>query len=197
MILWELRKQLQPDLGLIAFKQYLACLDGELEERREEPVRLEVEESIDRYVLDLLVRELKISEAEVYPLPGPLDLTGLFGIGALDRPELKYPKFIAGTHRDLAEVESASPPDIFAALRERDVLLHHPYDSFSTSVQAFLEQVHLECLDVLDVSTSRVTASRVPGCAVPAPTAVDDAPSDGTDATSGAEQVPGDDDETR
>ncbi len=71
---------------------------------------LEVEESIDQYVLDLLVRELKISEAEVYPLPGPLDLHGLFGIGALDRPELKYPKFIAGTHRDLAEVESASAP---------------------------------------------------------------------------------------
>ncbi|HEY9394714.1 MAG TPA: polyphosphate kinase 1, partial [Nocardioides sp.] len=64
----------------------------------------------------------------------------LFGIASLDRPELKFPKFIAGTHRDLAEVESASAPDIFAALRERDVLLHHPYDSFSTSVQAFLEQ---------------------------------------------------------
>ncbi|RFU85768.1 RNA degradosome polyphosphate kinase [Streptomyces triticagri] len=119
----------------------LQALEKELMRRRfGPPVRLEVEESIDQYVLDLLIRELKISEAEVYPLPGPLDLTGLFGIGGLDRPELKYPKFIAGTHRDLAEVESASAPDIFAALRERDVLLHHPYDSFSTSVQAFLEQ---------------------------------------------------------
>lgn len=119
----------------------LQALEKELLRRRfGPPVRLEVEESIDPYVLDLLVRELKISDAEVYPLPGPLDLTGLFGISALDRPELKYPKFVAGTHRDLAEVESASPPDIFAALRERDVLLHHPYDSFSTSVQAFLEQ---------------------------------------------------------
>ncbi|TPQ16361.1 RNA degradosome polyphosphate kinase [Streptomyces sporangiiformans] len=119
----------------------LQALEKELMRRRfGPPVRLEVEESIDRYVLDLLVRELKITEAEVYPLPGPLDLTGLFGIGRLDRPELKYPKFVAGTHRDLAEVESASAPDIFAALREHDVLLHHPYDSFSTSVQAFLEQ---------------------------------------------------------
>ncbi|GHA09390.1 polyphosphate kinase [Streptomyces echinoruber] len=119
----------------------LQALEKELMRRRfGPPVRLEVEESIDREVLDLLVRELKISEAEVYPLPGPLDLTGLFRIAALDRPELKYPKFVAGTHRDLAEVESASPPDIFAALRSRDVLLHHPYDSFSTSVQAFLEQ---------------------------------------------------------
>ncbi len=119
----------------------LQALEKELMRRRfGPPVRLEVEESIDRYVLDLLIRELKISEAEVYPLPGPLDLTGLFNVSSLDRPELKYQKFVAGTHRDLAEVESASAPDIFAALRERDVLLHHPYDSFSTSVQAFLEQ---------------------------------------------------------
>ena len=119
----------------------LQALEKELMRRRfGPPVRLEVEESIDPYVLNLLRRELKVSEAEVYPLPGPLDLTGLFGISRLDRPELKYPKFVAGTHRDLAEVESASAPDIFAALRERDVLLHHPYDSFSTSVQAFLEQ---------------------------------------------------------
>ncbi len=120
----------------------LQALEKELMRRRfGPPVRLEVEESIDKDVLDLLVRELKISEAEVYPLPGPLDLTGLFAIAGLDRPELKYPKFVAGTHRDLAEVESASAPDIFAALRGgHDVLLHHPYDSFSTSVQAFLEQ---------------------------------------------------------
>ena len=120
----------------------LQALEKELMRRRfGPPVRLEVEETIDPYVLDLLVRELKISDAEVYPLPGPLDLTGLSGIvNAMELPELKYPKYIAGTHRDLAEVESASAPDIFAALRERDVLLHHPYDSFSTSVQAFLEQ---------------------------------------------------------
>ncbi|CAM5405238.1 Polyphosphate kinase [Streptomyces fumanus] len=97
----------------------LQALEKELMRRRfGPPVRLEVEESIDREVLDLLVRELKIGEAEVYPLPGPLDLTGLFRIHGLDRPELKYPKFVAGTHRDLAEVESASAPDVFAALRE-------------------------------------------------------------------------------
>ncbi|NLU68027.1 RNA degradosome polyphosphate kinase [Streptomyces sp. HNM0574] len=120
----------------------LQALEKELMRRRfGPPVRLEVEESIDPYVLDLLVRELKITEAEVYPLPGPLDLSGLSGVvRAMDRPDLKYPKFVAGTHRDLATVESAQAPDIFAALRERDVLLHHPYDSFSTSVQAFLEQ---------------------------------------------------------
>ncbi|NEA56708.1 RNA degradosome polyphosphate kinase [Streptomyces sp. SID13666] len=119
----------------------LQALERELMRRRfGPPVRLEVEESIAPRVLDLLVHELKMKHTEVYPLPGPLDLTGLFAIAGLDRPELKYPKYIAGTHRDLAEVESASAPDIFAALRERDVLLHHPYDSFSTSVQTFLDQ---------------------------------------------------------
>ncbi|MFD5320611.1 RNA degradosome polyphosphate kinase [Streptomyces sp. NPDC127098] len=119
----------------------LQALEKELLRRRfGPPVRLEVEDSVDPRVLDRLVRELKISREEVFTLPSPLDLTGLGSIAALDRPELKYPKFVAGTHRDLAEVESASAPDIFAALRQRDVLLHHPYDSFSTSVQAFLEQ---------------------------------------------------------
>jgi polyphosphate kinase len=119
----------------------LQALEKELLRRRfGPPVRLEVEESIDPEMLNLLIRELKISRDEVFAVPGPLDLTGLRAIAAQDRPELKYRKFVAGTHRDLAEVESASAPDIFAALRTRDVLLHHPYDSFSTSVQAFLEQ---------------------------------------------------------
>ncbi|MDX6347719.1 MAG: polyphosphate kinase [Streptomyces sp.] len=119
----------------------LQALEKELMRRRfGPPVRLEVEESISPTALDTLVHELKIEDAEVYPLPGPLDLTGLFAVASQDRPELKYPKFVAGTHRDLAEVESAHAPDIFAALRERDVLLHHPYDSFSTSVQSFLDQ---------------------------------------------------------
>ncbi|MFC9425762.1 RNA degradosome polyphosphate kinase [Streptomyces sp. NPDC056987] len=105
------------------------------------PVRLEVEESIDPFLLDLLVRELNITEAEVFALPGPLDLTGLLGLADQDRPELKYPAFVAGTACDvLSDVTSASQPDILAVMRERDVLLHHPYDSFAASVQAFLEQ---------------------------------------------------------
>ncbi|MDI2131737.1 RNA degradosome polyphosphate kinase [Yinghuangia seranimata] len=119
----------------------LQALERELMRRRfGPPVRLEVEESIDPMVLDLLVRELGIAEKEVYPLPGPLDLTGLHAIADLDRPELKYRKFVAGTHRDLAEVETAHSADVFSAMRKRDVLVHHPYDSFATSVQAFLEQ---------------------------------------------------------
>ncbi|MBY9074950.1 RNA degradosome polyphosphate kinase [Nocardioides sp. WL0053] len=119
----------------------LAALEKELLRRRfGPPVRLEVEESIDDHVLELLVSELDVSGAEVFRLPGPLDLRGLNGIADLDRADLKFPAFVPSAHTALAEVESASPVDVFSALQRRDVLLHHPYDSFSTSVQRFIEQ---------------------------------------------------------
>ena len=119
----------------------LQALERELMRRRfGPPVRLEVEQSIDPHVLDLLISELGVAEPEVFRLPGPLDLTGLWGIYALDRDDLKQPQFVPKTSRELADVESASEPDIFSVVKERDVLVHHPYDSFSTSVQLFLEQ---------------------------------------------------------
>ncbi|MGC5627540.1 RNA degradosome polyphosphate kinase [Georgenia sp. Z1344] len=119
----------------------LQALEKELSRRRFGPaVRLEVEEHISERVLDLLARELGVGEQEIYRLPAPLDLTGLNVIHDLDRPHLKYPKYVPVTAAGLAKVESANPTDIFAAIRERDVLLHHPYDSFSTSVQQFLQQ---------------------------------------------------------
>ena len=119
----------------------LAALEKELLRRRfGPPVRLEVEESIAPAVLELLVSELGISDDEVFRLPGPLDLRGLHGIAELAREDLKYPAFVPTTHPSLAEVESAAPVDVFKATRERNVLLHHPYDSFATSVQRFLEQ---------------------------------------------------------
>ena len=91
-------------------------------------------------MLELLVSELDITEKEVFHLPGPLDLRGLFSLTNIDRAELKYPAFLPSTHPHLAEVETANPADMFAALKHRDVLLHHPYDSFATSVQRFIEQ---------------------------------------------------------
>ena len=76
----------------------------------------------------------------MFKLDGPLDLTGLHDIADLAREDLRYPSFIPATHPYLAEVESASPVDVFKATQRRDVLLHHPYDSFATSVQRFIEQ---------------------------------------------------------
>ncbi len=119
----------------------LQAMEKELLRRRfGPPVRLELAGGISSRIRELLVRELGVVEEEVYELDGPLDLTGLNVIADIDRAELHYPPFIPTTHRQLAEVESAMPGDVFAAIRERDVLLHHPYDSFSTSVQTFLEQ---------------------------------------------------------
>jgi polyphosphate kinase len=119
----------------------LKALEKELLRRRfGPPVRLEVEESMDPTVLDLLVSELGVSRDEVSTLQGPLDLRGLHSIADLPREDLKYPAFLPVTHPQLAEVETAKPVDVFDAVRRQDVLLHHPYDSFATSVQRFLEQ---------------------------------------------------------
>ncbi len=119
----------------------LQALEKELLRRRfGPPVRLEIASGSDPHVRDMLVRELGVSDAEVYDLPSPLDLTGMNVIADLDRPDLRYPKFVPKTNRHLNEMETAKPSNVFASIRSRDILLHHPYDSFSTSVQAFLEQ---------------------------------------------------------
>lgn len=119
----------------------LKALERELMRRRfGPPVRLEVVEDIDPYVLELLISELDITEQEVYRLPAPLDLTGLWTFVGLDRPDLKQATFVPKTSRQLMQVETATAPDVLATVRDHDVLLHHPYDSFSTSVQLFLEQ---------------------------------------------------------
>jgi polyphosphate kinase len=119
----------------------LKALERELMRRRfGPPVRLEVQPSIDPTVRDLLVTELGVAEAEVVSVPGLLDHTALWQIYGLDRPELKQPGFVPQTARELTSVETASDPDVLDAMRQREVFLHHPYDSFSTSVQRFLEQ---------------------------------------------------------
>ncbi|MFI6176523.1 RNA degradosome polyphosphate kinase [Nonomuraea sp. NPDC051191] len=112
----------------------MQALEKELLRRRfGPPVRLEVEETITPEVLAPLVEELELAPHEIYRLPGPLDLTGLHAIADLDRGELSFRPFVP------AEVINAED-DVFTTLRERDVLLHHPYDSFATSVQRFIEE---------------------------------------------------------
>jgi polyphosphate kinase len=118
----------------------LVALEKELLRRRfGPPVRLEVANDINPQVLELLILELDINEEDVYHLPSPLDLTGLFEISGIKRPELHFPPHQVITNRFLKPVEDDTI-SIFNAMRQRDILLHHPYESFATSVQAFVEE---------------------------------------------------------
>ncbi len=111
----------------------LKALERELLRRRFEPaVRLEVEESISDDVLEKLVTELDVDIRAVYRVPGPLDLSGLSAIADLNIRHLKYPTFVPSETSLPDEVSDIS---IFTALTEHDVLVHHPYDSFTASVQ--------------------------------------------------------------
>ena len=119
----------------------LKAMEKELERRRfGDCVRLEVEDTISSFTRRYLVRALGLKGDDVFELPAPLDLTCLNQLHDLDIPDLKYPRFVPVTAAGLAAYESSSAPDVFAAMREHDVLLHHPYDSFSTSVQEFVAQ---------------------------------------------------------
>lgn len=118
----------------------LQALERELMRRRfGPPVRLEVEDSMSERVLSLLLRELGIGSNEVYRVPGPLDLGALWPISELDCPQLRYESFLPVAHSYTRGSEEAHP-DLFVALQSGDLLAHHPYDSFATSVQAFIEQ---------------------------------------------------------
>jgi polyphosphate kinase len=117
----------------------LQAMERELARRRfGPPVRLEVAERMSERVLELLLRELDVDPHDVVEVPGLLDLSCLWQLHALPAPELKDKPFVPATHPAFGEGES--PKDVFATLRDGDVLVHHPYDSFSTSVQRFIEQ---------------------------------------------------------
>ncbi|GAA0801329.1 RNA degradosome polyphosphate kinase [Spirilliplanes yamanashiensis] len=118
----------------------LQALERELAQRRfGPPVRLEVAASVSDHVLDLLVRELDMDDHDVLRVPGLLDLSALWQVfNDCDRPDLKDRPFVPATHPQLADGEV--PRSVFNRLREQDILVHHPYHAFSTSVQRFIEQ---------------------------------------------------------
>ncbi len=119
----------------------IQALEAELLRRRfGPPIRLEITDDMDDVTMGLLVRELDITDLEVYRLPGPLDLRGLFDLGRIKRPDLRFPPHLPTTAVAFQPAGSSSRSDIFKAIRKADVLVHHPYESFTTSVVAFLEQ---------------------------------------------------------
>jgi polyphosphate kinase len=116
----------------------LQALERELARRRfGSPVRLEVADDMTEHMLELLLRELDVHPGDVIQVPGLLDLSSLWQIYDVDRPALKDPAFVPATNPAFADRET--PKSIFATLREGDVLVHHPYESFSTSTQRFIE----------------------------------------------------------
>ena len=117
----------------------LQALERELARRRfGSPVRIEIADDMTESMLELLLRELDVHPGDVVEVPGLLDLSSLWQIYGIDRPALKDRTFVPATSP--AFVDRETPRSIFATLREGDVLLHHPYESFSTSVQRFIEQ---------------------------------------------------------
>jgi polyphosphate kinase len=118
----------------------LLTLESELTRRRFGAVaRLEVGPDLPSELLTLLLREMGASEQEVYRIEGPLDLGGLINLANQSRPDLKYPPFIPVVSPRIAPVDGMVP-DIFSVIREADFLVHHPYDSFAHSTEAFLQQ---------------------------------------------------------
>jgi polyphosphate kinase len=117
----------------------LQALERELMRRRFGPaVRLEVTDDIDDEVVELLVSEIDVDVEDVQRVPGLIDLSSLQQVYDIDRPTLKERPFVPATHPRFAEGET--PKSVFATLRDGDVLVHHPYESFATSTQRFIEQ---------------------------------------------------------
>jgi len=118
----------------------LLTLEQELLRRRfGPPVRLEIEKGIDKALLETLAAELSIDKENIISVATPLDLTDLNRIADLDLPQLKFPAFRSRTAQALAEVDIEEPESFFSAIKRGEILLHHPYESFTSSVVQFLQ----------------------------------------------------------
>lgn len=118
----------------------LATMEQELLRRKfGPPVRLEVNPDIDTELLGTLMEELDIKEQDISRVSEPLDLTGLNLIADIDLPDLKFPGFQNQTPPALRDIDSEDYDEFFNAIRRSEVLLHHPYESFTASVVRFLE----------------------------------------------------------
>jgi polyphosphate kinase len=118
----------------------LISLEQELQRRRfGPPVRLEIEEGIDTARLESLAEHLQINPENIISVPNPIDLTSLNKLADLDFPDLKFRPFRSRTSKSLKEVDTEDSDMFFSAIRQGEILLHHPYESFTSSVVSFLE----------------------------------------------------------
>ncbi|KAA0233176.1 MAG: Polyphosphate kinase [Acidimicrobiales bacterium] len=122
----------------------LAAVEMEVRRRRfGRAVRLEIEADMTEEIRELLMRELDVEDDDVFEYVAPIDLSGLWAVYDLDRPELKYESWTPVTPTRLADRDD-EPFDMFEAMRSGDILLHHPYESFSTSVERFIRQAAVD-----------------------------------------------------
>ena len=129
------------DIDLEGEEDMVAAVEAVLQRRRRSPivVRLEVDSSMSEETLNLLMRELRIDESDVDRTGGLLALGGLWSIARLDRAELKDEPLKPVTQARLVSADDSSSPDLFRVIRDGDLLVQHPYESFDTSVEAFIE----------------------------------------------------------
>ena len=128
------------DLDEEESEDILTSIEQELARRRfGPPVRLEIENGVDEKLVEKLAQEIKINPENVFHIDAPLDLTSLHKIADLDFPELKFDRFRSRTAKALSEVDQEDPDLFFAAIRQGEILLHHPYESFTSSVVQFLQ----------------------------------------------------------
>jgi polyphosphate kinase len=119
----------------------LVAIEEELRRRRfGEPVRLEVERSMPDEMRDVLRRGLGVGDAETYEIRGMLDLTSLSRLAELDRPDLRTAPWTPVVPPRFLPIDEDEPADVFAAMRSGDLLVHHPYESFTASVERLVEQ---------------------------------------------------------
>jgi polyphosphate kinase len=119
----------------------LVAIEAELRRRRfGEPVRLEVERSMPEEIRDVLRHGLGVTDAETYEVRGMLDLTSLTQLLELERPELHAPAWVPVTPARLVPPDDDVPADVFAAIQAGDILVHHPYESFTATVERLMEQ---------------------------------------------------------
>jgi polyphosphate kinase len=119
----------------------LVAIEEELRRRRfGEPVRLEVERSMPDDIRDVLRRGLGVGDAETYEVRGMLDLTSLSRLAELDRPDLRTAPWTPVVPPRFLPIDEDEPADAFAAMRSGDLLVHHPYESFTASVERLVEQ---------------------------------------------------------
>ena len=138
----------------------LLAIEEELRRRRfGEAVRLEVERSMPAGTRALLLRGIGLEPSDAYEVAGMLDLTALWELAALDRPDLKLPPWTPVTPARLIPPDDDEPTDVFAVVRGGDLLVHHPYESFTTSVEQFIAQA----ADDPDVLTIKQTLYRTSG----------------------------------